>query len=62
MSTTRVFLGLLAGREVALLLRLRERPAAEVAGLLGGDIARAGLGLGVSVAVALAVPALRGPF
>ncbi len=62
MSTTWVFLGLLAGREVALLLRLRERPAAEVAGLLGGDIARAGLGLGVSVAVALAVPALRGPF
>lgn len=59
LSTTWVFLGLLAGRELALLARLRERPALEVAGLLGGDLARATLGLAVSVAVALAVPALR---
>jgi hypothetical protein len=59
LSTTWVFLGLLAGRELALLARLRERPALAVAGLLGGDIARAALGLAVSVAMALAVPALR---
>jgi hypothetical protein len=60
LSTTWMFLGLLAGRELALQARLRERSATEVAGLLGADIARAGLGLAVSVAVALAVPLLRG--
>jgi hypothetical protein len=59
LSTTWVFLGLLAGRELALLARLGGKPAA-VAEMLGGDIARAALGLGVSVAVSLAVPALRG--
>ncbi len=59
LSTTWVFLGLLAGRELALQIRSRERPAAEVAGLVGGDIARAALGLAVSVGVALALPALR---
>lgn len=59
LSTTWVFLGLLAGRELALQLRWRERPAAAVAGLLAGDIARAALGLAVSVGVALLVPALR---
>lgn len=59
LSTTWVFLGLLAGRELGLQLRWRERPAAAVAQLLVGDIARAGLGLAVSVAVALLVPALH---
>ncbi|MFM7266630.1 MAG: hypothetical protein ACKOZW_13775 [Cyanobium sp.] len=59
LSTTWVFLGLLAGRELGLQLRWRERSAAAVAGLLAGDIARAALGLAVSVAVALLVPALR---
>jgi hypothetical protein len=59
LSTTWVFLGLLAGREMALQLSLRERSVAAVAGVLGGDIARAALGLAVSVAVALLVPALR---
>ena len=59
LSTTWVFLGLLAGRELALLVRLQERPAVAVAGQLGGDIGRAALGLAVSVAVALAVPLLR---
>jgi hypothetical protein len=54
-----MFLGLLAGRELALQARLRERSATEVAGVLGADIARAGLGLAVSVAVALTVPLLR---
>lgn len=65
LSTTWVFLGLLAGRELALQLRWRqrgqepERSVAAVAGVLGGDIARAALGLAVSVAVALAMPVLR---
>jgi hypothetical protein len=59
LSTTWMFLGLLAGRELALQARLRERSATEVAGVLGADIARAGLGLAVSVAVALTVPLLR---
>ncbi|MFM8605865.1 MAG: hypothetical protein ACKOBY_10165 [Cyanobium sp.] len=59
LSTTWMFLGLLAGRELALQARLRERSAMEVAGVLGADIARAGLGLAVSVAVALMVPLLR---
>ncbi|MFN9618274.1 MAG: hypothetical protein ACK55X_01005 [Synechococcaceae cyanobacterium] len=59
LSTTWVFLGLLAGRELALLLRLRQQPPTAVAGQVGGDIARAALGLAVSVAVALAVPLLR---
>ncbi len=62
LSTTWVFLGLLAGRELALQIRWREKPAAEVASLIGADIARAALGLAVSVAVALAVPAWRQPF
>lgn len=60
LSTTWVFLGLLAGRELALQLRWRERSAGAVAAVLGADIARAALGLGVSVAVALLLPALRG--
>jgi hypothetical protein len=65
LSTTWVFLGLLAGRELALQLRWRqrgqepERSVAAVASLLGGDIARAALGLAVSVAVALTMPVLR---
>jgi hypothetical protein len=59
LSTTWVFLGLLAGRELALLARLGERQVLAVALLLGGDIARGGLGLAVSVAVALGVPALH---
>jgi hypothetical protein len=59
LSTTWVFLGLLAGRELALLARLGQRPGGEVATVLAGDAARSALGLAVSVAVALAVPLLR---
>lgn len=59
LSTTWVFLGLLAGRELALLARLGQRPGGEVAAVLAGDVARSLLGLVVSVAVALAVPLLR---
>ncbi len=62
LSTTWIFLGLLAGRELALQSRHPERPAAEVVVLLGGDLGRAALGLAVSVAVALVVPVLRQGF
>jgi hypothetical protein len=54
LSTTWVFLGLLGGRELAL-LRLEERSARVVLADLAGDLLRAALGLGLSVAVTLAV-------
>jgi len=63
LSTTWAFLGLLAGRELGLLLRGDGRqPAstpAAVAVDLGSDLLRASLGLGVAVAVALLVAALH---
>jgi hypothetical protein len=59
LSTTWVFLGLLAGRELALLARLGQRSDGKVAGMLAGDVFRSAVGLFVSVAVALAVPLLR---
>jgi phosphate/sulfate permease len=59
LSTTWVFLGLLAGRELALLLRLRHRPVPVVAGLLGSDLAKAALGLLLSLAVALLIQPLK---
>ena len=64
LSTTWAFLGLLAGRELGLLLRGDGRqatsmPASEAADL-GTDLLRASLGLVVAVAVALLVAALHG--
>ena len=59
LSTTWVFLGLLAGRELALQLTPGAQPPAAVAGDLARDLALAALGLAVSVAVALAVQPLR---
>lgn len=59
LSTTWVFLGLLAGRELALQLGPRARPALVVARDLGRDLALAALGLAVSLAVALAVHPLQ---
>ncbi len=60
LSTTWVFLGLLAGRELALLLQPQPRPLVDLARDLGRDLALAALGLAVSLAVALAVQQLRG--
>jgi hypothetical protein len=64
LSTTWAFLGLLAGRELGLLLRGDGRQAtsmpASVAADLGTDLLRASLGLVVAVAVALLVAALHG--
>jgi hypothetical protein len=59
LSTTWVFLGLLAGRELALRFSPGSRPLAAVAFDLGRDLALAALGLAVSLAVALAVQPLR---
>lgn len=60
LSTTWVFLGLLAGRELALLLQPQPRPLVDLALDLGRDLALAALGLAVSLVVALAVQPLRG--
>ncbi len=59
LSTTWVFLGLLAGRECGLVLRLRHRGGAELASLLGADLLRAGAGLGLSLALALLIQPLK---
>jgi hypothetical protein len=56
MSTTWVFLGLLAGREIAISYVSGLRSRSEAAFDVATDIARAGLGLIVSVALAVALP------
>ena len=58
MSTTWVFLGLLAGREIALSLLLRHRPFKEAVLIAGKDVGKAGIGLAVSVSLALGLPTL----
>ena len=49
MSTTWVFLGMLAGREVALRLRLHELDRTKVWPMVLGDLGKATLGLVISV-------------
>lgn len=56
MSTTWVFLGLLAGRELGLLIRLKNRPFKNVVTLVFKDMGKAGIGLGISVLLALGLP------
>ena len=56
MSTTWVFLGLLAGREIALrLMTHKDKPYAHTLKLVQNDLLRAGFGLGVSLALALLI-------
>ncbi len=55
LSTTWVFLGLLAGRELALTWWRRPRPWGATGRLLASDLAKALAGLAVSVALALAL-------
>lgn len=52
MSTTWVFLGLLAGREIAIALQIEGRTVRQAARLVGLDAAKAGMGLLVSVLLA----------
>ena len=59
MSTTWVFLGLLAGREIALALRFRRRTPGEATRAVSLDAAKALCGLGVSIALALGLPVLE---
>lgn len=56
MSTTWVFLGLLAGREIAITYVASLRSKGEAMFDVATDIGRAGIGLAVSVAMALALP------
>ena len=58
MSTTWVFLGMLAGRELALAFMLKHRSVRESAMNAGSDLAKAGIGLAISVALALGLPPL----
>lgn len=59
LSTTWVFLGLLAGRELGLWLRLQHRPVGELAAVLGQDLAKASVALGLSLALALLLQPFR---
>jgi len=56
MSTTYVFLGLLAGREITISIIARLRNLGEAGRDVGADIARAALGLTVSVGLAMMLP------
>jgi hypothetical protein len=59
LSTSWLFLGLLAGREVGLACRGRGLPVPQLARELSGDLLRAAAGLATSLAVALLVAADR---
>lgn len=58
MSTTWVFLGLLAGREIALRYNLEKRVPKETLGDLGRDLAKVFFGLAVSIALVFLIRAL----
>lgn len=58
MSTTWVFLGLLAGRELAMTLILRHRPVKETGGVIFRDAGKALAGLAVSIMLAFGLPPL----
>lgn len=56
MSTTWVFLGLLAGRELALNVHLNLRSWSDLGRMVGSDALKATVGLAVSVIIALGLP------
>lgn len=56
MSTTWVFLGLLAGREIAMSIQLQARPMRETLGVVRRDGVKVLTGLAVSVVLALGLP------
>ncbi len=58
MSTTWVFLGLLAGRELAMTIRLKVRSLRQTGHLVLRDVLKATIGLLASVALALLLPKL----
>ncbi len=59
MSTTWVFVGLLAGREIALTVRNRVRPGREVVPLILSDLAKVTVGLVLSVLLVYFIHALQ---
>ena len=61
MSTTWVFLGLLAGREVGIALRLRHRSKKKVSNLIFKDAGKAFFGSAIAVVLALFLPLLIKP-
>ena len=61
MSTTWIFLGLLAGREIGLSIALRHRSGATVARLVFMDAGKAFIGSVVAIILALSLPFLAGP-
>lgn len=56
MSTTWVFLGLLAGREIAMTLHIKHRELKDTGKMVFRDAAKASFGLATSVIVALTLP------
>ncbi len=56
MSTTWVFLGLLAGRQFAISLHLYEPPVSDSAKIVLSDAVKAGIGLAISIALAIGIP------
>lgn len=62
MSTTWVFLGLIAGREFAIATIDKVRSPASTAKIVGMDLAKATLGIVISVALALSMPWLAKRF
>ena len=59
LSTTWVFLGLLAGREIAIRRRLQLTDRQPLKTVLGSDVFKAGVGIVVSLAVAFAIQPLK---
>ena len=59
LSTTWVFLGLLAGREIAVRIRLKLSDRQPLYNVLGNDVFKAGIGIMVSLIVALAIQPLK---
>ncbi|MEO0508240.1 MAG: hypothetical protein AAF065_00080 [Verrucomicrobiota bacterium] len=61
MSTTWVFLGLLAGREVGIAIRLRLRKKNKVSNLIFRDAGKAFFGSAIAVVLALFLPLFVSP-
>lgn len=59
MSTTWVFLGLLAGRETAISIMLKKPPIKETTGIVFQDASKAMIGLAVSAGLAFGLPQLH---
>ncbi|MEL6671462.1 MAG: hypothetical protein AAFR61_04695 [Bacteroidota bacterium] len=59
MSTTWVFIGLLAGRELAIQFRQHKHVPSKILGMVGQDLGKAGLGLMVSIILVIFIQMVR---